>query len=194
MVVLGFPSYHCSLLDWTSYSFFRFRGQRLTKMWLPDLLFARPVATSGWSEVLASAVKATEGALLTPSACTNSGQWDSLPELGRLLWNPAQDWGWQTPAVSLSSADTAARVLQCTFTLTEFNMCKAANNKEAPGIFCCCCCRFLFFLKRTVGASSYTADIFSAAWDEPEFADVMGWNDLELRPSILKMLTKSTLW
>lgn len=97
MVVLGFPSYHCSLLDWTSYSFFRFRGQRLTKMWLPDLLFARPVATSGWSEVLASAVKATEGALLTPSACTNSGQWDSLPELGRLLWNPAQDWGWWLP-------------------------------------------------------------------------------------------------
>lgn len=43
-----------------------------------------------------------------------------------------------------------------------------------------------FLLKRTVCASSYTADIFLAAWDEPEFADVMGWNDLELRPSLLK--------
>lgn len=89
--------------------------------------------------------------------------------------------------MSLSSAYTAARVLQCTFTLTEFNMCRAANNKEDPGIFCCVVVFFFFFFKkRTVGASSYTADTFSAAWDEPEFADVMGWNDLELRPSLLK--------
>lgn len=123
-------------LGLTQLQFLSVQRSTIDEMWLPDLLFAQPLATSGWSEALASTVKVIETALLTLSACTNSGQWASLHELWQLLWNPAKDWGCQIPAVSLSSADTPSQVLQCTFTLSDFYMRKYPNNREAPGIFC----------------------------------------------------------
>lgn len=34
--------------------------------------------------------------------------------------------------------------------------------------------------------SRLTLSQHGSAWDEPEIVDVMGWNDLELCPSLLK--------
>lgn len=159
----------------------------IDEMWLPDLLLSQPWATTAWSDALASTVKVIEAALLTPSACTNSRQWDSLHEHWEWLWNPAKDEGCQIPAVSLSSADTS--ILSPTVHLHTqwFYMSKDPNDREAPGIFC--------FLLKGQYVLVLTKQIFSrltplsqhgSAWDEPEIVDVMGWNNLELCPSLLK--------
>lgn len=119
----------------------------------------------------------------TLSACTNSRHWERLCR--HLQWNPVKGWGCQIPAVSLSSADTPSQVQQCTFTLSELHAPAYPKNSEALGVFCSQR-QYVPVLKQPIFSPLTTLWQDGSARDEPETGDEMGWNDLELCPSLLK--------
>lgn len=167
IVVLDFPACTAPSRAWSNYSFSRFRGQRLTGRACPGAPFARPSAPSAPRTraicLLFCAAKVIEPVALAPSARCKLGQsaWTENQLLAHHL---------HVHCLRPRGAPWHPVIPRCTSTTVISHF--AIRGTRNAGFF-------FFFHLTTIGHNL-------SVLHEPGTVCELGWNDLEMRPSLLK--------